>query len=191
MSIQTIMDGILLQCRHISREAVERYGLQMRTATVAQVSPVLIRYDGEDDPSVVPPRRAVVVAVGDRVVVVKSRGQATIIGVLGGQVGPWHPVTVLPGFSAQSGFTPRVRMEYGRVRLEGGINGANIEAGSNQNVMQVPEAFRSSEWGYGLVVSSNADATGMAVVQSDGRVSLRTSERTGSYYLWSDFFYDL
>lgn len=189
--MDALISEVLRQARGIAEDVQRRIGVRMRTATVTSADPLRIRYDGEDDASVVTPRTVVQPRVGDRAVVAKTRGQATILGVLGGQVGPWHPVTVLPGFNAQPGFEPRVRMEYGRVRFHGGLDGGSLDPGSSQHVMQIPETFRPTSWGYGLVVSSNADAIGMTVVESSGRVSLRTSERSGSYYLWTDFYYDL
>lgn len=80
------MDGLIAelleQARLIARDVLRREGVRMRTATVEEDSPVRIRYDGEEATSMVAPRRTVEVAVGDRVVVAKSRGQATILGVL-------------------------------------------------------------------------------------------------------------
>ncbi|WP_226850618.1 right-handed parallel beta-helix repeat-containing protein [Brachybacterium tyrofermentans] len=82
--MDALIGEVLQQVRGIARDVLQREGVRLRTATVTQTDPVRITYDGEDDASVVPPRRAAVVALGDRVVVAKSRGQATILGVLGG-----------------------------------------------------------------------------------------------------------
>lgn len=80
--MDALIREVLGQARSIAEDVQRRVGVTLRTATVVTLDPLTIRYDGEDDPSVVSPRATVTPFVGDRVLVTKSRGQATVTGVL-------------------------------------------------------------------------------------------------------------
>ena len=185
--MDSLISEVLGQVRGIAQDVLRREGVRLRTATVTSTSPLRIRYDGESDASVVPPRRAALVATGDRVVVAKTRGQATVLGVLGG--GQWTPLEVLPGYEAQ--VSPECRIENGRVHLRGGIAGTGLATGKAYSCMRIPAEFRPTRWAYGNVAASTAEATAMSVVQSDGIVELHTSASLGGYYLWDQFSYPL
>lgn len=89
--MDALVSEVLSQARHIAEDVVKRTGVRLRTATVTSTSPVRIRYDGEDAASVVTPRTLAAVNTDDRVVVAKTRGQATILGRLG--VAEWQTLT--------------------------------------------------------------------------------------------------
>lgn len=83
MSMDALVESILGQVRTIAQDVLRRQGVRLRTATVTKKKPVRIRYDGEDDASVITPRTLVDVTEDDRVVVAKTHGQATVLGRLG------------------------------------------------------------------------------------------------------------
>lgn len=87
--MDALIGQVLADVRGIAEDVLRREGVRIRTATVTSVSPLRIRYDGEGDASVVTPRTVVGVVAGDRVVVTKSRGQATVLGVLGTGTFTW------------------------------------------------------------------------------------------------------
>lgn len=80
MSMIAYGSQVLQEAADIARKIVKREATRIRWATVASTDPLLIRYDGEDDPSIVPPQTVAEVAVGQRVAVAKYRGQALVLG---------------------------------------------------------------------------------------------------------------
>lgn len=132
MSIDALVGQLLGDVRGIARDVLQREGVRLRTATVTSASPLRIRYDGETDPSIVSPRSTVSAAVGDRVVVTKSRGQATIIGVLGSRV--WVPIATGTTYTYPGhGYSLSLQRDGARRFLRGRIartDGTNFPAGS-------------------------------------------------------------
>ena len=121
MSMDVLVESILGQVRTIAEDVVRRTGVRLRTATVTRTSPLRIRYDGEDDASVVTPRTLDPVGRGDRVVVAKSRGQATILGRLG--VAEWDTAPLTSGIDAAGhGGPPGIKREGTRRELQGRIS---------------------------------------------------------------------
>lgn len=80
--MDALIREVLTQARGIAEDVQRRLGVTLRAATVVSTGPLVIRYDGEDDPAVVTPRSVVTPNAGERVLVAKSRGQATVLGVL-------------------------------------------------------------------------------------------------------------
>lgn len=81
MSLASFGRELLAEVRRIAEQIVRRDGTNLRWATVTDTDPLRIRYDGETNPSIVPPQNlAAGLNIGDRVRVAKQDGQATIIG---------------------------------------------------------------------------------------------------------------
>jgi|SRR5690625_607494 len=85
MSLGNFGRDMLAEAARIAEQTVARYGTHLRWATITEVDPLRIRYDGEPNPSIVTPQNTEArLAVGDRVQIVKQKGQAVIIGRAGG-----------------------------------------------------------------------------------------------------------
>ena len=96
----------------------------------------------------------------------------------------WAMATVASGYTAQPNYPPKVRKVGNLVYLSGGVRGAGISANTSQYVLTLPPGYRPV--GNSIYVvggSSSGAACPLFVIQPDGRVSLRTTATTGSYYL--------
>ena len=96
----------------------------------------------------------------------------------------WAMATVASGYTAQPNYPPKARKVGNLVYLSGGINGAGISANTSQYVLTLPAGYRPI--GNSIYVvggSSSGAACPLFVIQPDGRVSMRTTNTTGSYYL--------
>lgn len=87
MSSNLFSSQLLQEAAAIARKIVAREGTRVRWATVTSTDPLLIRYDGETEPSIVSPQTIAAVAVGQRVAVAKYKGQALVLGTGGGASG--------------------------------------------------------------------------------------------------------
>lgn len=87
MSSNLFSSQLLQDAAAIARKIVAREGTRVRWATVTSTDPLLIRYDGETEPSIVSPQTIAAVAVGQRVAVAKYKGQALVLGTGGGASG--------------------------------------------------------------------------------------------------------
>ena len=96
----------------------------------------------------------------------------------------WHPIQVLPGYTAQPNYAPKARKVGNLIYLSGGINGSGIGANTAQDVMRLPASFRPvGQSIYVVGGSSYARACPLMVIQPDGVIALRTAPDTGNYYL--------
>ena len=96
----------------------------------------------------------------------------------------WAMATVASGYTAQPNYPPKARKVGNLDYLSGGINGAGISANTSQYVLTLPAGYRPI--GNSIYVvggSSSGAACPLFVIQPDGRVSMRTTNTTGSYYL--------
>ena len=96
----------------------------------------------------------------------------------------WAMATVASGYTAQPNYPPKARKVGNLVYLSGGINGSGIKANTSQYVLTLPAGYRPI--GNSIYVvggSSSGAACPLFVIQPDGRVSMRTTNTTGSYYL--------
>lgn len=90
MSLAGFGRDLLAEMLRTAKKVVAREGTHLRWATVTDIDPVRIRYDGEANPSIVPPDSVEAgLIVGDRVAVVKQHGQALIVGRAGGSRPPF------------------------------------------------------------------------------------------------------
>lgn len=130
MSVDVLVESVLGQVRTIAEDVVHRLAPRLRSATVTDTGPLRIRYDGEDDASVVTPRTLARVAKGDRVVVAKHRGQATVLGVLGGpHASRWERITGAPGMDYPGhGFYFAIQRDGDRRYMRGRVSRLNGEA---------------------------------------------------------------
>lgn len=87
MSSNLFSSQLLQEAAAIARKIVAREGTRVRWATVTSTDPLLIRYDGEPEPSIVSPQTIAAVAMGRRVAVAKYKGQALVLGTGGGMSG--------------------------------------------------------------------------------------------------------
>ena len=205
MSMDALITELLQQVRGIARDVLQREGVRLRTATVTATDPLRITYDGEDTPSVVPPRRAAVVALGDRVVVAKSRGQATILGVLGGGVAkPYRvPFTSLTYWDATGSPSDGILVTpvdgglfcQGRLRLrrnyhESFVYGPTFTENSGS---VIPPELRAPGADY-VVTNFPASGNALAIIYvnfSDGRVLIRTTGENVTIVDGQYFYVDL
>lgn len=185
MSIDALITEVLGQARGIAQDVLRREGTRLRTATVEQREPLLIRYDGEDSVSVVPPRRAADVNLGDRVVVAKSRGQATIIGVLGGSQSGWERMTYAPGIDyAGHGYYPAIQRDGDRRYLRGRVkrvSGDAFTTGSSYVVGILGEGDWPTQVAGGIAQITGLATPGMARVEIkpyDGTIHVGVSHNT-------------
>lgn len=190
--MDALIREVLGQSRAIAEDVQRRLGVRMRTATVEQVAPLRIRYDGEAAASVVSPRTVVVPSVGDRVVVAKSRGQATILGVLGQPQEPvWQPLILASSVSVMSGIPPAYYVQRdGQVVFRGRAqrtNGGNFPVGGSPTY--IARAPADLEW----------DGTYSCAITGTGGVPVRMDAGAGGTgnrelfvlgqqsYSWVDF----
>jgi len=103
----------------------------------------------------------------------------------------WIDGTVLPGFAANQGNSPQVRKRGGRVSMRRGVDKTGLSASGSFEIMSFPPDLAPTEWKYIPVAGSSAAATGMAVVSSTGRVTLRTSDTLSPYYLFDAVWWDV
>lgn len=143
MSLAGFGRDMLAEMTRIARQIVGREGTHLRWATVTDIDPVRIRYDGEANPSIVPPDSVEAgLIVGDRVAVVKQHGQALIVGRAGGsRPQRW------PGAS------------YAEA-----ANTLNIPIGGNWNVITLPVGrFTQAPIVTAVVASGAADSIGVMI----------------------------
>src|SRR5699024_3547189 len=103
----------------------------------------------------------------------------------------WIDGTVLPGFAANQGNSPQVRKRGGRVSMRRGVDKTGLSASGSFEIMSFPPDLAPTEWKYIPVAGSSAAATGMAVVSSTGRVTLRASDTLSPYYLFDAVWWDV
>lgn len=190
MSMDALVQEVLGQVRGIARDVLRREGTTLRTATVESVSPLRIRYDGETEASIVPPRRVARVGVGDRVVVAKARGQATVLGALGGPITPWQSIT------PASPWTPYV----GGGSYAGGIRARRTPLGVQTDAMIVGGAVTSTicylpenlQTGQAHHFNATVNAKEQAIVyyHADGRVQLMAAGASVNYLIFSHLLPD-
>lgn len=188
MSVDALITEVLQQARGIAEDVQRRVGVRMRTATVTSADPLRIRYDGEDDASVVTPRTVVRPQVGDRVAVAKTRGQATVLGVLGGTPppapGPWVVLPTVGDWEPYSGGGNYLQAVRAR-RVEAGVQvHAMIRRGEVGSTMfYMPQARPELQPQYAHQVNATANGSENAVVyfNQTGEVSLLSGPSTISY----------
>src|SRR5699024_9772853 len=96
----------------------------------------------------------------------------------------WHPIQVLPGYTAQPNYEPKARKVGNLIYLSGGINGSGIPANAQRDVMRLPESFRPvGQSIYVVGGSSSGRAAPLVVIKPDGVINVRTAPDTGNYYL--------
>ena len=96
----------------------------------------------------------------------------------------WHPIQVLPGYTAQPNYAPKARKVGNLIYLSGGINGSGIGANTSQDVMRLPKSFRPvGQSIYVVGGSSSARACPLMAIKTDGLIDIRTAPDTGAYYL--------
>lgn len=179
--MDALITQILGDVRGIAQDVLRREGTRLRTATVASTGPLRITYDGEADPSVVSPRSVLTVALGDRVVVAKARGQATILGTF--KAPGWHPLAYASGMDhAGHGFVPSVQRDGTRRYMRGRFARVNGDAFTSQQWQIAtldPEDRPANTVGGIAQVSSFADP-GIARVEiySSGTVYVAPSKDT-------------
>lgn len=170
MSMDALVQEVLGQARGIARDVLRREGTTLRTATVTSVSPLRIRYDGEAEASVVSPRTAAVVGVGNRVVVAKARGQATVLGVLGDTA--WIEVPLGNGWSPRTagGYFPGIRVRRRGTLLE--VNGA-VQGGAASSVIGVIPDGRGLRPKYATFVPSTlaSGGSGQCHISTGGNIT--------------------
>ena len=103
----------------------------------------------------------------------------------------WIDGTVLPGFAANQGNVPQVRKQGARVTMRRGVNNTGLSASGSFEVLSFPPDLAPAESKYVPVAGSSAAATGMAVVSTTGRVTLRTSATLSPYYLFDAVWWDV
>lgn len=174
--IDALVSELLLQARSIARDVLQREGVRLRTATVTSTSPLRIQYDGEDASSVVPPRRAAVVVLGDRVVVAKSRGQATVLGVLGAAGGPsWNTIPVPSGWTVDGNNYPGYSISHGVCYWSGSIKVTGTLGSGWTTLGYVPVEARPA----------HGDQT-RTLPTSSGRMVLGKIHTNGMLQVWMD-----
>src|SRR5699024_9778465 len=95
----------------------------------------------------------------------------------------WHPVQVLPGFTAQTSREPKARKVGNLIYLSGGISGSGISANTSQDVMRLPKSFRPVGQTIYMTGGSNSARTNpLMAIRPDGFVELRTAPDAGNYY---------
>lgn len=187
--MDALIGEVLQQVRGIARDVLQREGVRLRTATVTGTDPLRIMYDGEDAASVVPPRRAAVVSLGDRVVVAKSRGQATIIGVLGVAPPPspsgWERVPYVSGIDhAGHGYYLSVQRDGDRRYLRGRVarvSGDAFTTGSSYVIGTLDEGDWPTQVAGGIGQISSFASPGLARVEFksyDGSIHVGVSHDT-------------
>lgn len=182
--MDALIGQILGDVRGIAEDVLRREGVRVRTATVAGTDPTRIVYDGETDPSVVTPRRTVRVATGDRVVVAKSRGQATIIGVLTKDLLSWERVTLESGLTYPGhGYYLSVQRDGVRRWLRGRVGrtgGATMTAGGGITIGTLDARDRPTQaaGGIGQVSSFTAPGYARAEINPSGTLIVAPSKDT-------------
>lgn len=182
MSIDALVGQLLGDMRTVAEDVLRREGVRLRTATVTAVDPLAIRYDGETTASVVSPRSTVLAVTGDRVVVAKSRGQATVLGVLA-QRSEWDPIALPAEYTGPGhGFPLSIQRDGSRRYLRGRIarvDGANIPAGSTTLLTLEPrDRPRQATGGFVQVSGFASPGFGRFEVTGDGVVSVGLSKIT-------------
>lgn len=170
MSMDALVKEVLGQVRVIARDVLRREGTVLRTATVTAVSPLLIRYDGETEASVVSPRSVAPVGVGDRVVVAKAKGQATVLGSLAASA--WQPLTLVNGWLPYTGggYYPGARA---RITDQGLQIQAMVRSGGVGDLAILPTAMQP-KYTVTFPVTAPGGATGQcSVAMSGGAMMLR------------------
>lgn len=90
MSLGGFGRDMLAEAARIAQQTVAHEGTHLRWATVTEVDPLRIRYDGEPNPSIVTPQNTVAnLNIGDRVQIAKQHGQAVVVGRAGGVIYPF------------------------------------------------------------------------------------------------------
>lgn len=191
MSIDALITEVLTQARGIAEDVQRRTGVRMRTATVTSASPLRIRYDGEDDASVVTPRTVVRPRVGDRVVVAKTRGQATILGVLGAPVQPRVNVPTPSGWSPDSSDPVGYTIENGACHWTGVYTKVGTLAAGWTTVMYAPPEARPRD---GDQFRTLPTSSGRMVLgkfhKSDGKIEIWIDESASGIFMhFSPFSY--
>lgn len=183
MSVDVLVESVLGQVRTIAEDVVHRLAPRLRSATVTSTSPLRIRYDGETDASVVTPRTLVGVANSDRVVVAKSRGQATVLGVLGTPHLGWRAITYASGMDyAGHGYIPRVQQDGKRRYLRGRFKrlSGNFTTGQAWLVGTLAPEDRPTQVTGGIAQVAGFASVGYGRVEitEDGRIQVAVSKST-------------
>lgn len=183
MSVDVLVESVLGQVRTIAEDVVHRLAPRLRSATVTSTSPLRIRYDGETDASVVTPRTLVGVANSDRVVVAKSRGQATVLGVLGTPPLRWLAITYASGMDyAGHGYIPRVQQDGKRRYLRGRFKrlSGNFTTGQAWLVGTLAPEDRPTQVTGGIAQVAGFASVGYGRVEitEDGRIQVAVSKST-------------
>lgn len=192
MSVDVLVESILGQVRTIAEDVVRRNAPRLRTATVTGASPLRIRYDGEDDASVVTPRTLARVAEDDRVVVVKAHGQATVLGVLTGAARSWDKFPLGSGLDAAGhGAPPGMLREGNRRELRGRISriGNNFQAGDSWIIATLAPDDRPRYTTRMLGQISGYANPGLAVVEVSSGGDITVSPSVETSWLGMDGIY--
>lgn len=172
MSLAAYGGQILQQAADIARQIARRESTRLRWATVTSTDPLLIRYDGEAEASVVPPQTLAACTVGDRVRVAVYRGQATILGVAGQHPNRFNGSAFLlnAAFTATTGYG--FSRSSGLIIGNGTLTRVSGHIGSNWvHIGTLAEGYRpsTSKWlntnGSGVFMQAN--------VEPDGRILVR------------------
>ena len=95
----------------------------------------------------------------------------------------WIDAAVKSGFAANQGNTPQVRRTGNQVRMRRGVNNTGLSASGSFDILTFPAAYAPSESKYIPIAGSSAASTGMAIVNPNGSVTIRTSATLSPYYL--------
>lgn len=184
MSMDALVESVLGQARSIAEDVVHRSGVRLRTATVTQEDPLQVQYDGEDSSSVVTPRSLVRPTRGNRVVVAKSKGQGTILGVLGGpNASRWERITWASGMDYPGhGFYMGIQRDGPRRYLRGRVsrvNGEKFTAGTWTIGQISPDDMPTQPTGgIGQVEGFASPGFARLEVQDDGQLVVGLSKST-------------
>lgn len=177
--MDALITEVLSQVRGIAQDVLQREGTRLRTATVESVDPLRIRYDGEAEPSVVPPRRAAVVSQWDRVVVAKTRGQATILGVLGAAT--WQAITPTAPWEPYGGGGNYLEGIRAR-RVEAGVQvHAMIRAGTAGTTMFTLPSDLQPQHAHQVGATANGSEHAVVYFHAGGVVELLSGPATVNY----------
>lgn len=146
MSLGDFGRDMLAEAARIAQQTVAREGTHLRWATVTEVDPLRIRYDGEPNQSIVTPQTtAAGLVVGDRVQVAKQHGQAVIVGRAGGMRDTgWLSLSLAAGYTGSC----RYRAVGAVVELRFDISGT--VTGDTAVTQALPTEYRPSEEATGI-----------------------------------------
>ena len=103
----------------------------------------------------------------------------------------WEDATVLEGFAANQGKPPQVKRDGNHVVMRRGVNSTGLSASGSFDVVRIPSGFTPTESKYVPIIGSSADSQCLAVVSSNGTITLRTSKKLSPYYMFDSLQWPL